>query len=102
MMAALLGTGAVWTVFGLLGLAGVGKFHPKYQGKSWTESYIRSNGVAHLLLGVPWVLFSLAAFHRHVDFWIGAIIILVLSIPSLLYAIAHDRKYKAMLESGRE
>ncbi len=93
----------VWIVYGIAGILGIQFVPAKYRGYVWTKDYMRSRGIAFLLLGALWFLFGLAA--RCFSFDLGSrigltfLILLVLGMPSIIYGHRIDRKYRSMLEN---
>ena len=94
--------GMFWSIYGILGLFGVQIIPSKYKGKSWTKSYIRCCGVSWILLGFPWLACYLITRSMNINYFIVLIIYITISIPSIIYTIAYDRKYKTMLKNNQE
>ena len=94
--------GAFWVIYGILGFFGVQRVPERYKGKSWTESYMRSCGVAYILLGLPWLIFGLVTNNMKIDFLIGALAMVIVAIPAFIYALFIDRKYKPLMNSDQE
>ena len=55
-----------------------------------------------MLLGFPWLAFYLVVRNMKIDYFIEVIILITISIPSLVYTVAYDRKYKTMLKNDQE
>ena len=92
-----------WTVYGLAGVFGYQNIPAKFRGYSWTKSYIRSQGIAWLMLGIPYFIFSLVHSPEQRGLtWGAAIAILILGMPSFIYALLADRRYKALLKEDKE
>ena len=89
-----------YTVYGIAGLFGFQLIPEQYKGHSWTKEYKGSRGIAFLMVGVPWLLVCLLSeiCLSNVSEWIMILIVGLLAVPALIYAVALDRKYKALLE----
>ena len=94
--------GVFWSIYGVLGLFGIQIIPSKYKGKNWTKSYTRCCGVSWMLLGFPWLVFALVTHSMSIDYFIVVIVLITLSIPSLVYTLAYDRKYKTMWNNHQE
>ena len=101
-MNTILFSGILLSIYGILGLFGIQRIPSKYEGKSWTKSYIRCRGVSWLLLGLPWLVFYFAAKNISIDNLIAGIIVIVLSIPAVIYVVVYDKKYNTMLKNNLE
>ncbi len=97
-MITILALGIVWTVYGLLGLLEFQVIPDKFKGKEWTKSYIRSQGVSWLLLGIPWLIIYAVTHDMNLKTSTMAIILVVAALPTLVYGIINDRKYKKLLK----
>jgi hypothetical protein len=99
-MASILGCSIFWIIYGILGLFGIQNIPEECKNKSWTKQYKRSRGIGWLILGISWIVvyFILSAYEPG-GLIIVAIIILV-SIPSIVYSSYKEKKYKAELESS--
>ena len=90
-----------WILYGIAGLLGFQNIPAKYKGHSWTKDYIRSQGLNWLILGLPWFGFYLVRtfFLAEADITTGMsiVILLLLSIPALIFSVIYEKKYKAML-----
>lgn len=89
-----------YTVYGIAGLFGFQIIPEQYRGHPWTKEYMGSQGIAYLLIGVPWLLVCLLSdvCLSNVSHWGMILIVAVLAVPALIYAVANDQKYKALLE----
>ena len=96
--------GAFWVIYGILGFFGVQRVPERCKGKSWTESYMRSCGVAYILLGLPWLVFGLVTYNMKLHFPVGGLglAMVILAIPSVIYGLVIDRKYKPLMNSDQE
>ena len=94
--------GAFWVIYGILGFFGVQRLPERCKGKSWTESYMRSCGVAYILMGLPWLVFGVVTYNMKLHFLVGALTMLILAIPAVIYGLVVDRKYKPMMDSDQE
>ena len=95
------GMSIFWILYGIAGLFGFMNIPPKFKGYSWTKEYIRRQGIAWILLGVPYFILSfvlpaylpnLVGHNRTVT-----IAIIALGIPAFTYSMIIDRKYKALI-----
>ena len=93
--------GIFWSIYGVLGLFGIQKIPSEYKGKNWTKRFIRSRGVSWILLGFPWIIFYLIVRNMNINNFITAMIIIVISIPSIIYSVVSDRKYKTLLKNNQ-
>ena len=91
-----------YLIYGILGLFGIQIISEEYKGKAWTKSYIRCCGAMWLGLGVPWLAFYLIAHDMGLKNYVAAAIMLAISLPSFIFAVFFDKKYKAMLKNGQE
>ena len=100
-MDVLLILGAFWTVYGLLGLAGWQRLPARYRGHRWTARYTRQLGLSWILLGIPWLLAGILVRNSAMP-WGGQCAVMVLvSLPSIVYTWALDRQYKKRLRRAR-
>lgn len=93
-MDVLLMLGAVWTVYGLLGLAGWQVIPEKCRRRPWTGRYVRRLGLSWLMMGLPWI--GLWALLRGTALpwpaqWAAVVLV---SLPALVYTWALERRYK--------
>lgn len=100
-MKTLLWLSVFWIIYGIAGLFGFQNIPAKYKGHSWTKDYIRCQGATWLMLGLPLFAFYLlwTFFFADAPVHPGSIvlIVLVLAIPSLMFTITWEKKYKALL-----
>ena len=93
----LLAISIFYICYGLVGLLGFQLIPKKYRGHSWTKQYKRCCGLAYLLLGIPWLLLTLAQMAG----WIGdnpfLAGILLSGAIAFCYCLWFDRKYKQKL-----
>lgn len=90
-----IGISLFWICYGIVGICGFQFAIPsKFKHQAWTKSYIRFQGIAWLLLGVPWLLVSLFVPHHGNFFWTLALC----PIPSLVYSLLGERKYSRLLK----
>ena len=94
----------VWIVYGIIGILGLQKVPPEYQGHSWTKKYSREQGLSFLTLGVPWLIFDRVLTILSMDMTpiLRLVILAVLAVPSILYTSAIDKKYKALLSDEED
>ncbi len=97
-MITVLAFGIVWTVWGLIGILGFQVIPEKYKGKEWTKSYIRSQGVSWILLGIPWLIIYAVTHDMGLETSTICIILVIAALPTLVYGIINDRKYKKLLK----
>ena len=101
-MFALLAFGICWSIRGISGLLGIRPMRDDYKGKSWTESYIHHLGISDLMIGCPWLVLYIWAYYNRIEPFTVMFITVAISIPSIVYTFACDRKYKAMsLKEGQ-
>ena len=90
-----------WILYGIAGLLGFQNIPAKYKGHSWTKDYIRSQGLNWLILGLPWFGFYLVhtflLAEAAITTGMSVVILLLLSIPALIFSVIYEKKYKAML-----
>ena len=100
-MNVLLMLGAFYTVYGLLGLAGWQRLPAPYRGHRWTGRYTRRLGVSWLMLGLPW-LAVWALLRTAPPAWpVVCAVIVGVSLPSLVYTWALDRRYRKWTRRAR-
>lgn len=96
-----------YTLYGIAGLFGFQIIPEQFKGHLWTKDYIRCRGIAYLMLSVPWLAVCWLEDLCFADVSHGIMILIVggLAVPSLIYAVICDKKYKALLEkdaSGKQ
>lgn len=100
-MKVLLWLSIFWIIYGIAGLFGFQNIPTKYKGYSWTKGYIRCQGATWLILGIPLFAFYILRTYFFADanihFGVVVLIILVLAIPSLIFTIIWEKKYKVLL-----
>lgn len=94
--------GIFWCVYGILGLFGVQIIAYEYKGKSWTKKYIHCRGISWLLLGIPWIIVYIVDHYMNIDNHIWALLLAIASIPSIIYTVVYERKYKNMLKNDQQ
>ena len=100
-MNVLLALGGVYTAYGLLGLAGWQRLPAPYRGHRWTGRYTRRLGVSWLMLGLPW-LAVWALLRTAPPAWpMVCAVIVGVSLPSLVYTWALDRRYRKWTRRAR-
>ena len=94
------GMSIFWILYGIAGLFGFQNIPAKFKGYSWTKDYIRRCAIGWLLLGVPYFLLSFVVpcFFSELPVRMTSVLIIALGMPALMYSIAVDRKYKALLK----
>lgn len=101
-MKVLLWLGIFWTFYGIAGILGVQCIREEYKNKVWTKQYIRLCGMGWLMIGIPWLLLYAFISHYNITWAITALFIVILSIPSIIFSICIEKKYKAELAKERE
>lgn len=96
-MYVLIGLGAFYTMYGILGLLGIQYIPKKHRNQPWTRQYKRSCGVGWLLFGIPWCVLYFVARQTVMKTPLLLGLIVVCSLPSMVYSVICDRKYDAML-----
>lgn len=87
-----------WIIYGIAGILGFQVIPKKFKEKDWTKSYIRKQGLSWIILGAPWLILYLIINDKTMDIFAATILFIVCAIPSFVYTIILDRKYKAMLK----
>lgn len=94
--------GIFYVAYGVLGLFGVQVIPHKYQNKRWSRQYKRSRGIGWLLIGIPWCILyfvmTFAAKKANIKTGITCLLLMICSLPGLIYDLINDRKYNAMLK----
>ena len=105
-MRVVMGMSIFWMLYGIAGLLGFQNIPAKFKGHSWTEEYTRKQGLTWLLLGIPEFLLTVIITNFFPALIapnpITQIAIVVLGMPSLIYSILLDRKYRALLKKAQE
>ena len=101
-MSTILFMGIFYLIYGVLGLFGIQIIPEEYRGKKWTKGYIRCCGAMWLGVGIPWLVFYLIAHDMNIKPYIGAVILIAISLPSFLFSFFYEKKYKAMLKNEQE
>ena len=91
-----------WMIYGVVGVFGFQIIPYKFQGHSWTKEYTRKQGITWILLGIPYFLLSIMAPNGLASNKMTYIAIIVAGIPSFIYSILIDRKYKALLKKEQD
>lgn len=94
-MTVLLWLGIFWTIYGVAGVFGIMHIPAKYRNKDWTKRYARLSGISWLMIGIPWIILYAVSVHCHFTWSITAFLIVLLSVPSIVFSICVDRKYRA-------
>ena len=101
-MQVLLFMSVFWIAYGTAGLFGFQQIPSKYRGYPWTKDYIRHQGVSWLMLGLPLLAFYLilTRFFADPELHAGliALIVLILGVPSVIFTILWEKKYKTFLD----
>ena len=96
------GMSIFWILYGIAGLFGYLNIPSKFKGYSWTKEYIRRQGITWILLGFPYLVLSfvLPAYFPNLDRHNSTvtIVIIALGMPSFIYSMMIDRKYKALIK----
>lgn len=90
--------GIVWTVYGLLGLAGLQFLPGQYRGYEWTSLYIRKRGISNLLFGIPCLLLYGLSRFVEINYLVFVGVLILFAIPSFIYSIAIDRRYCSKID----
>lgn len=93
--------GIIWTLYGIAGLFGLQKIPTKFKEKTWTKRYIRYQGIAWILLGIPWIVLALVTMNKEPGFFIMLPLLLVCTVPGFIYAIVLDRRYTAKIKQEK-
>ena len=83
--------------YGIAGLLGFQLIPKKYRGHSWTKQYKHCCGLAYLLLGIPWLLLTLAQMAGRISANGTIAGILLSGAIAFCYCLWFDRKYKQKL-----
>ena len=94
--------GIFYSVYGVLGLLGVQVIPSEYRGKPWTKSYIRRRGISWVIVGIPWLVFYLIVRDMEKNKLILLVMLITISLPSIIYSIVFERKYKALLKNEQD
>lgn len=94
--------GVFWLVYGILGILGIQNIPEKYKYQSWTQDYIRMNGIGMAIFGASWFIlgFVLKALSLSVLQELG--LVLLFSLPALGYALYADHKSKPWRKAREE
>lgn len=88
-----------WIIYGILGLFGVQANIPKeFKGQIWTQKYIQKIGLSWLMIGIPWIVYYLLYCNNRLRFTFEVLILVVLSLPSIIFTFVIDKKYKALIK----
>ena len=102
---ALLTLGIVWTIFGIIGYRGFqGMEIPKnFENQVWTKEYKRLYSYGYFILGIPNLLLfvCISIFDFHIDIWLSDLLILLASIPALLYGKWLEVTFTKKVESDK-
>lgn len=101
-MMSILGSGLFFTLYGIAGLFGMQRIHEKYKNHTWTPQYIRFQGGMYILLGAPWLILVACTWGKNISLLSFVLLALACGIPAFLYALAVDRKFKALLNESKE
>ncbi len=94
--------GTFWTLYGLAGIFGMQRIPSKYKNRVWTSQYIRLCGISWLMIGIPWLLLYAVVCRYRISWAITAPLLVLLSVPSILFSIRTEKKYKAKLAGETE
>ena len=97
-MGVILVLGIFWTLQGVAGVLGVQVINEKFRNHDWTPSYVRYRGISWLMIGIPWLILYLLAYNKDINKLAMCFLILLCGVPSIVYTIINDRKYKQMLK----
>ena len=97
-MGVILGLGIFWTLYGIAGILGFQVINEKYKNHDWTAGYIRYRGISWLILGIPMLLLYLLAYGKDVNRLVMCLLILLCGVPSIVYTIINDRRYRLRLK----
>lgn len=102
MLGTALALGVFWILWGVLGFAGFLKRVPaKYEGQSWTKTYVRRRGAVWLVLGLLWLGYYLVRTlllpDANLSAGTEALILIILGVPSVIGAIVLEKKCDALL-----
>ncbi|MFI3225867.1 MAG: hypothetical protein R3Y09_00545 [Clostridia bacterium] len=99
-MKALLIISIFYILYGVLGLFGVQKIPKKYKDREWTMEYTRKQGLSYIFLGVPWLIFYIVISNNRLGLAYEILMLIMISLPSLVFALVVDKKYKNLLKKG--
>lgn len=97
-MEVILGIGTVWTLYGIAGLLEFQNIEEKYKNHEWTLRFIRLRGVSWLMAGILWLILGFWADDKDLNNLVVGLLMVLCTLPSVVYIIVIDRKYKKMLE----
>lgn len=86
-----------WTIYGFAGLFGFQIIPEKYKEYSWTKEYIRFRGKSWLMVGMPYLCLCFVEPLLDLSVEQISVALVVLGIPSVVYSLVKERKYKSML-----
>lgn len=88
----------VWLIYGILGQFGITFVSPAYKNRTWTKQYKRENSFFYIILGVMWLMVAIFFMTTNMSFKMTVILVVVAAIPSGLYSMLNDKKWKMKLE----
>ena len=98
-MSVILILGIFYTIRGIAGMMGHSIVREEYEGYCWTKEYKKSIGISYLILGVPYIILGACGILDGIKLLHGIVLILLTSIPSFVYSLYIDKKYKVKYES---
>ena len=91
--------GIFYTIRGIAGMMGHSIVREEYEGYCWTKEYKKSIGISYLILGVPYIILGACGILDGIKLLHGIVLILLTSIPSFVYSLYIDKKYKVKYEN---
>lgn len=94
--------GVFWIIYGTLGLFGVQVIPERHRNREWTKQYKKARGIGWLLIGIPWcILYAavpLLVEPGSVTTGFLCVLLILCSLPGMVYSFMSERKYNAMLQ----
>lgn len=88
-------------IYGILGLFGIQNISQRYRGTSFEREYKSYCGKSNILTGIPWVIVYFIAKSLQPEFAQFCILIIAGSLPSIIYCLVVEKKFKKMLEAEK-
>lgn len=98
-MGIILGLGIFGILYGIAGILGFQVINKKYRNHDWTKNYIHRCGMSWLMIGIPWLILYLLTYDKDINRLVMCLLILLCGVPSIIYTIINDRKFKHILEA---
>ena len=91
-----------WIGYGILGILGIQNIPEKYKYQSWTQDYIRMNGIGFVVFGISWFILGIVLKVYPLPLLPGFGLAVVFSLPAVGYALYADRKTKVWRRQANE